>query len=48
VLQNQLLEIKPDVANEIVTNIPARQVLLMDFVASNVKIRRELISGEAF
>ena len=42
---NQLLAIKMDVANQIAVNICTRQMLEIDFPASNVKIRQQLMTG---
>jgi len=42
---NQLLAIKLDVANQIAVNICTRQMLEVDFPASNEKIRQQLMTG---
>jgi hypothetical protein len=46
--QTHLLAIKLDVADQIAVKICTRQVLEIDFPASNVKIRQQLMTGETF
>jgi hypothetical protein len=46
--QTHLLAIKLDVADQIAVNVCTRQMLEIDFPASNVKISLQLMTGEAF
>jgi hypothetical protein len=42
---NQLLAIKLDVADQIAMNTCTRQMFEIDFPASNIKIRQQLMTG---
>ena len=42
---NQLLAIKLDISDQIAMNICTRQMLKIDFPASNVKIRQQMMTG---